>query len=212
MKVGPGLPVDGKNRSAHNGAMTRYPESGGPIRRHIPEGDNLPRLVCDTCGFIRYDNPKIVVGSVASLNDGRILLCRRAIEPQSGFWTIPAGYMEENETAEAGALREAREEAGAALEIEGLLAVYNVPRISQVQLIFRARMADELLAIGPESLEARFFTWDEIPWDALAFPSVIWALSHHRAAQGRPLGAPYGNPTGQTSDFARGHAAPRPGD
>lgn len=195
-------------RPAHNSFMTRYPESGGPIRRRIPEGDTLPRLVCDTCGFIRYDNPKIVIGAVASLADGRVLLCRRAIEPQSGFWTIPAGYLELHESVEAGAVREAREEAGATIAIEGLLAVYNVPRISQVQLIFRARVDDETLAIGPESLEARFFAWNEIPWDSLAFPSVVWALRHHRAAEGRPLGAPFGNPSGLTGDFARGKPAP----
>lgn len=187
--------------------MTRYPETGGPIARRIPDGDTLPRLVCDTCGFVRYDNPKIVVGAVASLADGRVLLCRRAIEPQAGFWTIPAGYMEMNESAEAGAVREAREEAGAEIAIEGLLAVYNVPRISQVQLIFRARLTDEALAIGPESLEARFFAWSEIPWDALAFPSVVWALTHYRAAEGRPLGAPFGNPTGRTGDFVPGEPA-----
>ncbi len=190
--------------------MTRYPESGGPITRRVPDGDTLPRLVCDTCGFIRYDNPKIVVGAVACLGDGRLLLCRRAIEPQVGLWTIPAGYMELNETAEAGALREAREEAGAEITIDGLLAVYNVPRISQVQLIFRAHMTDDSLAIGPESLEARFFEWRDLPWDALAFPSVVWALRHHRAAEGRPLGAPFGNPAGQTGDFARDRAAPVP--
>lgn len=188
--------------------MTRYPESGGPIKPRIPEGDTLPRLVCDTCGFIRYDNPKIVVGSVASLEDGRILLCRRAIQPQAGFWTIPAGYLELKETVEAGAAREAQEEAGARIAIDGLLAVYNVPRISQVQLIFRARLLDEALAIGPESLEARLFGWSEIPWDALAFPSVAWALNHHRAAEGRVLGPPFGNPAGQTGDFVPGRGVP----
>jgi ADP-ribose pyrophosphatase YjhB (NUDIX family) len=188
--------------------MTRYPKSGGPINRRIPEGDSLPRLVCDTCGFIRYDNPKVVVGSVASLWDGRILMCRRAIEPQKGFWTIPAGYMELNETAEAGAKREAVEEASATIEIDGLLAVYNIPRISQVQLIFRARLTDAAVGAGPESLEVALYRWDEIPWDRLAFPSVIWALRHHRAAEGKPLGAPFDNPEGETGNFAPGRAAP----
>ncbi|MGD9537348.1 MAG: NUDIX hydrolase [Alphaproteobacteria bacterium] len=188
--------------------MTRYPTSGGPIHRRIPEGDSLPRLVCDTCGFIRYDNPKIVVGSVASVEDGRILLCRRAIEPQKGFWTLPAGYLELNETAEAGAQREAVEEACARVAIEGLLALYSIPRISQVQLIFRARLLDEAIGVGPESLEVALCRWAEIPWDRLAFPSVGWALHHHRAAEGRPLGVPFGNPPGQRGDFAPGRAAP----
>lgn len=190
--------------------MTRYPESGGPISRRVPEGDTLPRLVCDTCGFIRYDNPKIVVGVVASLHDGRILLCRRAIEPQHGFWTIPAGYLELSETVEAGAAREAREEAGVAVALDGLLAVYTVPRISQVQLIFRAKLADASLAIGPETLEAAFFAWRDIPWHRLAFPSVNWALRHHQAVGSSALGAPFRNPDGQTSDFRPGQPAPAP--
>jgi ADP-ribose pyrophosphatase YjhB (NUDIX family) len=188
--------------------MTRYPTSGGPIHRRVPEGDSRPRLVCDTCGFIRYDNPKIVVGSVASLADGRILMCRRAIEPQKGFWTLPAGYLELNETAEAGARREAVEEACARIEVVGLLAFYSIPRISQVQLIFRARLLDEAVAVGPESQEVALYRWEEIPWDRLAFPSVGWALQHHRAAEGRALGAPFGNPPGQRGDFAPGSAAP----
>lgn len=188
--------------------MARYPDDDGPIHRRVPEGDNQPRLVCNSCGFIRYDNPKVVVGVVTTTDDGRILLCRRAIEPQHGFWTIPAGYLELGETVEAGARREAEEEAGTRVEIEGLLAVYNVPRISQVQLIFRARSPDASLAIGPETLEAAFFDWAEIPWQHLAFPSVHWALRHHREALGRPLGPPFGNPDGQRGDFAAGKPAP----
>jgi ADP-ribose pyrophosphatase YjhB (NUDIX family) len=190
--------------------MARYPHGGGPIHRRIPEGDTLPRLVCDTCGFIRYDNPKVVVGVVGTLADGRVLLCRRAIEPQRGFWTIPAGYLELNETVEAGARREALEEAGTAVVLDGLLAVYNVPRISQVQLIFRARCADDALAIGPETLEAGFFDWSAIPWQGLAFPSVRWALGHHRATEGRPLGVPFGNPDGEHGDYVPGRPVPPP--
>ncbi|MFX9054052.1 NUDIX hydrolase, partial [Acinetobacter baumannii] len=93
----------------------------------VPDGDNRERLVCGDCGYIAYSNPKIVVGAVVEGDDGRVLLCRRAIEPRSGFWTLPAGYMEERETSEAGAAREAEEEAGAIIAIDGLLAVYNIP-------------------------------------------------------------------------------------
>jgi ADP-ribose pyrophosphatase YjhB (NUDIX family) len=110
--------------------------------KRIPQDDTRERLVCDTCGWINYTNPKIVVGSVVS-HEGRILLCRRAIEPRRGFWTIPAGYLEEKETTEAGAMREAQEEACAEIAIDQLLAVYNIPRISQVQLIYRATLVRE---------------------------------------------------------------------
>jgi ADP-ribose pyrophosphatase YjhB (NUDIX family) len=121
-------------------------------------------------------------------------LCRRAIEPRRGFWTIPAGYMEERETPAEGAMREAWEEAKAKIEIQRLLAVYSVARISQVQLIFRANLASPDFAPGIESLETKLFAWEEIPWDALAFPSVHWALKHHREAGGRDESAPFDNP------------------
>ena len=165
----------------------------------VPDGDVLPRTVCDHCGFTAYENPKIVVGSVVRF-EGRVLLCRRAIEPRRGFWTIPAGYMELNETPEAGAMREAREEAGATIAIERLLAIYSVPRISQVQLIFRAELADPEVAAGIETLELKLFAWDEIPWDDLAFPSVHWALNHEREAEGGAPPVSFGNPEGSASD------------
>src|SRR4051812_48261766 len=104
----------------------------------VPEGDNRLREVCDSCGFIAYSNPKVVVGSVL-VEDGRVLLCRRAIEPRRGFWTLPAGFLEHGETLDEGAAREAAEEAGARIEIDGILAVYSISRIGQVQVIFRAR-------------------------------------------------------------------------
>jgi ADP-ribose pyrophosphatase YjhB (NUDIX family) len=151
----------------------------GPIHHTIPAGDNRERKVCPDCGFIAYENPKIVVGSVCCWEE-RILLCRRAIDPRSGFWTLPAGYLELNEGAQAGAEREALEEAGVHIVIDGLLAVYDIPRLSQVQLIYRAHLLGPELYPGPESLEAQLFAWDEIPWTDLAFPSVAWALNHHR--------------------------------
>ena len=147
----------------------------GPAMRGVPEGDNRERMICADCGFVLYDNPKIVVGSVARWGD-RVLLCRRSINPRRGFWTLPAGYLELNESTTAGAEREAFEEAQARIQIEGLLAIYDIPRISQVQLIYRARLLDEAIAAGPESLEVRLFGWDEIPWDELAFSTTESAL------------------------------------
>lgn len=182
----------------------------GPVRgekvRTIPEGDDRERLVCTDCGFVLYENPKIVVGSVATWGE-RILLCRRAIEPRKGFWTLPAGYMELNESAEDGARREAWEEACARLDIEGLLAVYTITRISQVQLIYRARLLSEDVAAGPESAEVGLFDYDRIPWGEIAFPSVVWSLEHHRATAGRPLGAPGGIPPGASADLPPGISA-----
>ncbi len=160
----------------------------------IPEGDERDRRVCDTCGFIDYVNPRIVVGTVAYSGD-RILLCRRAIEPRKGYWTLPAGFMEQGESVEEGARREAREEAMAELEFETLLAVYSIPRISQVQLMYRARLINQP-SPGPESSEVMLATWDEIPWAELAFPSVKWALEAFRETKGRTGFAPYGNPSG----------------
>jgi ADP-ribose pyrophosphatase YjhB (NUDIX family) len=177
--------------------MGQDPTSAGQPRfeRRIPPGDDRDRLVCADCGFVQYENPKIVVGSVATWQD-RILLCRRAIDPRRGYWTLPAGYLELGEEATAGALREAWEEARARLEIDQLLAVYTIRRLSQVQLIFRARLVDGAIEAGPESQEVGLFAWQEIPWADLAFPSVAWALGHHRALAGQAVFAPRGNPAG----------------
>ena len=166
--------------------------------RRIPAGDTLHRRVCDVCGFIDYENPRIVVGAVVRQGE-RILLCRRAIEPRRGYWTLPAGFMEQNETAEEGARREAREEACANIRITGLLAVYSIPRISQVQLIHIAELEGGF-APGPESLEVRLFAWEDIPWDELAFPSVHWALHHRRAVWESTACVPFVNPQGMTGD------------
>ncbi len=159
--------------------MTTPSSPRGPSERRIPEGDTRERMVCPDCGFIAYENPKIVVGAVVTSGD-RFLLCRRAIEPRAGYWTLPAGYLEVNESTMAGAAREAFEEARARISIDGLLAVYDIPRISQVQVIYRARLAEPGFEPGPESLEVRLFAWSEIPWDDLAFPSVHWSLQHYR--------------------------------
>jgi ADP-ribose pyrophosphatase YjhB (NUDIX family) len=160
----------------------------------VPSGEDRERRVCQTCGFIDYVNPRIVTGVVAH-QAGRILLCRRAIEPRKGFWTLPAGFLELGESVEEGALREAREEARAELELEGLLAVYSIPRIGQVQVFYRARLTNTPEP-GPESLEVMLAGWDEIPWKDLAFPSVRWALDHYRETRGQAVFAPFANPPG----------------
>jgi ADP-ribose pyrophosphatase YjhB (NUDIX family) len=165
----------------------------GPSVRAIPEGDDRERLICTDCGFVLYDNPKIVVGSVARWDD-KILMCRRAIDPRRGFWTLPAGYLELNESTRTGAEREAWEEARAKIAIESLLAIYDITRLSQVQLIYRARLVDENVAPGPESLEVALFSWNEIPWDNIAFPSVRWALGHEKEAQASGDLTPRTNP------------------
>jgi ADP-ribose pyrophosphatase YjhB (NUDIX family) len=151
--------------------------------RRKPEGDDRDRLTCADCGFIAYENPKVVVGTIVA-EAGRVLLCRRAIEPRAGFWTIPAGYLEMGETAEEGAAREAFEEACARIALDGVLAVYSIARLGQVQVLFRGRFAEPGFAAGPESLEVGLFDWDEIPWRELAFPTVRWALEAWRETPG----------------------------
>lgn len=164
------------------------------FERRVPDGDTRERDVCAACGFVAYQNPKIVVGSVAVSEDGRVLLCRRAIDPRAGYWTLPAGYMEFGETCAEGALREAREEANAALAIEGVLAIYSIARIGQVQVIHRARLATPHFSPGEETLETRLFAWDAIPWEEIAFPSVHWALHAWHTGRDAPLGVPATNP------------------
>ncbi len=171
--------------------------SDGPGRfaRQVPPGDDRERRVCEDCGFVDYENPKIVVGSVAT-REGKILLCRRAIPPRLGFWTLPAGYLEVQEAPEAGAMREAWEEARAKIAIDQLMAVYTIERLSQVQLIYRARLTDSEVAAGPESQEVGLFTWEEIPWKEIAFPSVLWALQDHREIDGAQSFVTRVNPRG----------------
>lgn len=159
----------------------------------VPDGDDRARDVCDHCGFIDYKNPKVVVGSVALWKE-KILLCRRAIEPRKGFWTLPAGYLELGESVEAGARREAWEEARARLFLDRLLAVYSVPRISQVQVMFRAALENGDVEAGPESAEVGLFDWSDIPWGDIAFPTVGWALRHWRQTRNEADFPPFANP------------------
>ncbi|MBY0423796.1 MAG: NUDIX domain-containing protein [Parvularculaceae bacterium] len=147
--------------------------------RAVPPGDDRERAICARCDFIDYQNPKIVTGSIARWED-KVLLCRRAIEPRRGYWTLPAGYLEIGETVEAGARREALEEARARVKIERILGVYSVPRISQVQIIFLAALEAPDVSPGPESLEVSLASWGDIPWADLAFPSVRRALENWR--------------------------------
>lgn len=165
------------------------------FRVEIPPGDDRERSVCTRCGFVDYRNPRIVVGSVATDDQGRLLLCKRAIEPRKGWWTLPAGYMELGESAEVGARREAREEAGAILELDRLLAVYSIERIGQVQLMYRARLTNpDTIAPGPESEELKLVSFEDIPWPELAFPTVAWALRHWHETRDRDDFPVFSNP------------------
>jgi ADP-ribose pyrophosphatase YjhB (NUDIX family) len=125
------------------------------------------------------------------------MLCRRAIEPRVGYWTLPAGFMEIGETTEQAAMREAREEANAVIVIDRLLAVYTIPRIAQVQIMYLAHLEDDAFSAGPESLEVILARWDEIPWGDIAFPSVTWALQQYRSVEGLGDFAPFSNPPGE---------------
>jgi len=150
-------------------------ECAHPVALAIPEGDNRPRYVCTHCNTIHYQNPKLVVGSIPVWEaDGRlqILLCKRAIEPRYGYWTLPAGFMENEETTEQAAVRETEEEAGAHIELQPLFTLLNVAHVHQVHLFYRARLLDLDYAAGIESLNVQLFTEDEIPWDDLAFPTI----------------------------------------
>lgn len=153
-------------------------ECGSAVALRVPEGDHLPRHVCPGCGTIHYQNPKMVVGCIPEWED-KVLLCRRAIEPKYGLWTLPAGFMENGETTLEGAARETWEEAGARIEIGGLYTLYNLPHINQVYLMFRARLLDLDFQPGIESLETRLFTETDIPWDEIAFRTVRATLEQY---------------------------------
>ena len=151
---------------------------GQSVTLRTPDGDHLPRYVCDFCGVVHYQNPKLVVGCVPEY-EGRILLCRRAIEPRLGYWTIPAGFMENGETTQEGARRETLEEALAEVEIGSLLAVVHVLHADQVHVMFRARMHEPHFGATAESLEVRLCDEAEIPWHDIAFRSVDFALRRY---------------------------------
>lgn len=154
-------------------------ECAHPVALLIPEGDNRPRYVCTQCGTIHYQNPKLVVGSLPVWEqDGelKVLLCKRAIEPRYGYWTLPAGFMENEETTAAAAIRETVEEAGANIELGPLFTMLNVAHVHQVHLFYLARLLDLDYAAGIESLEVELFSEREIPWADLAFPTIRTTL------------------------------------
>jgi ADP-ribose pyrophosphatase YjhB (NUDIX family) len=153
-------------------------ECGGPVVSRIPEGDSFSRQVCEACGRIFYRNPKIVVGTLPRAGE-KILLCKRAIEPRRGYWTLPSGYLELGETVQEGALRETVEEAGAQVHIERLYAVFSLPHVSQVYLIFLADLESEPMSPGHETLEVRLFSEMEIPWAEIAFRAIEFALERY---------------------------------
>jgi ADP-ribose pyrophosphatase YjhB (NUDIX family) len=150
------------------------------VTYRVPADDSRERAMCGSCQHIDYENPLNVVGTVPVWEDS-VLLCRRNIEPRHGFWTLPAGFMELGESTEAGAVRETDEEAGARIVVEGLFTVLNVVRVGQVHFFYRARLEDTRFAPGPETIEARLFREDEIPWDDLAFRTVKLTLERYFA-------------------------------
>jgi ADP-ribose pyrophosphatase YjhB (NUDIX family) len=144
---------------------------GHAVSVSIPPGDNRERFVCANCGTVHYQNPRNVVGTVPVWDD-KVLLCRRAIEPRYGYWTLPAGFMEMGETTSEAAARETLEEAGARVEVQNLFSLLNVPHVHQVHLFYLARLLDLDIAAGEESLEVQLFEERDIPWNDIAFPTV----------------------------------------
>ncbi|HET7369859.1 MAG TPA: NUDIX hydrolase [Gammaproteobacteria bacterium] len=153
-------------------------QCGQPVEQRTPPGDNRLRYVCTACDTVHYQNPKLVVGCVPEW-EGRILICRRAIQPRYGYWTLPAGFMENAETTAEAAARETQEEALADVRILEPLALVNVARIDQVHLMYRAEMISGDFAPGPESLDVSLVTETEVPWEQIAFPSVRFTLKHY---------------------------------
>jgi len=153
---------------------------GAPVSLKIPAGDTLQRHVCERCGAVHYQNPKMVIGAIPEWQD-RILLCRRAIEPRSGLWTLPAGFMENAETTAEAAARETLEEACARIEVGDMFSLINVPHINQVHVLYRAKLLDLDFAPGIESLEVRLFEEAEIPWKEIAFRTISLTLRFYFA-------------------------------
>lgn len=153
---------------------------GTAVAYRIPDDDNRERAVCPNCGTVHYENPLSVVGTLPVWED-RVLLCRRAIEPRRGFWTLPAGFLELGETTEQGASRETAEEAGARVDLLGLYTLLNVVRVGQIHLFYRAALLDTDFAPGDESLEVKLFGEAEIPWEDIAFRTVAETLKHYFA-------------------------------
>jgi len=152
-------------------------ECGNKVVSMIPEGDNKLRFCCDQCNTIHYHNPKIIAGTV-TVKEDKILLCKRAIQPRHGLWTIPAGFLEKKETIEEGCLRETKEETNALVKIKSLYAIFNIPQISQVYMLYLAELGDQSFGPTSESLEVKLFSEKEIPWEELAFPFVPLIINY----------------------------------
>ncbi|MGK0442892.1 MAG: ADP-ribose pyrophosphatase YjhB (NUDIX family) [Pseudohongiellaceae bacterium] len=153
-------------------------ECGETVERVIPEGDDHHRHVCTSCKTIHYHNPKVIVGTLP-IYQQKVLLCKRAIEPRKGFWTLPAGFMENKETTLEGALRESMEEAGARVVNTNLYRLFDLPHISQVYVFYRGEVEEGFFQAGPESLEVALFEEQDIPWQDLAFPVVSQLLKEY---------------------------------
>lgn len=153
-------------------------QCGTPITRKIPPGDNRERDLCEHCGAVHYQNPRVVVGTLPVF-ENKVLLCLRAIEPRANTWTLPAGFMELAETTGQGALRETREEAGVEVQLGQLYTVIDVPQVDQIHVYFLAKAHNEAVDPGPESLQAKYYDIAEIPWDNLSFRSVSTTLKHY---------------------------------
>ena len=151
---------------------------GSPVVSSTPPGDDRPRYMCNACGAIHYQNPRVVVGCIPEWQD-QILLCTRAIEPRYGYWTLPAGFLENGETVTEGAMRETLEEAGAAVYDLVPYGLYNICHVNQIYLMFRGRLSDLSFKPGLESLDVRLFAPEEIPWDDLAFPVIEKTLARY---------------------------------
>ncbi len=149
---------------------------GSTISFKVPDNDDRERHVCDECGHIHYENPRIITGTLPVHND-KILLCKRAIAPREGYWTLPAGFLENGETIQAGAIRETWEEARANITVSHLYHLYNLPHIHQVYAFYLAELNDLTFGPGPESTEVELFSAEEIPWTELAFPVVEKTLA-----------------------------------
>jgi ADP-ribose pyrophosphatase YjhB (NUDIX family) len=155
-------------------------QCGQPVELRVPPGDHLPRYVCPGCGTVHYQNPRIIAGCVPD-HEGRVLLCRRAIEPRLGYWTFPAGFMENGETVQEAAARESLEEAHAQVRIGSLLAIVHVLHAHQVHMFFRAILPQADFGTAPESSEVRLFAEREVPWADIAFPSIEFTLRRYFA-------------------------------
>ena len=181
-------------------------ECAKPICFRVPEGDTLPRFVCEHCGEIFYQNPRLVVGTLPIWEE-EILICRRSIEPRRGYWTLPSGYLENGEGVEEGAQRETIEEAGADVEMGPLYAVYNLPHVNQVYMIFLARLKNLDFSPGEESLEVKLVRKAEIPWERMAFRAIEFALERYCKDRGRSATAHIGSYSrSKDGRWIRGHS------